>query len=320
MAVDQQTAGEFSKYLEYLPGILREDPFLGRFLLAFELIMSGVASSDYQKLMRCESLVRWNDKAESFPLKHYPVVTDSEKFDVKVNNIAAEKTNIELQNDFPDSGMASLVFKKAPAGVKEGDEITVSYLLSVPVPPSLEQYIDSVHTYFDPNPDENLFIDANRDFLPWLAGWVALSLRDDWDESTKRQFIAGMVPLYRQRGTKAGLKKILGLYLKSLGFSENVEVFEFEQRPYYFQVQLDLGYFSPALYWQQVRIAQDIIDREKPAHTYYGLKIRVPTMRIPIPSLGQELKIFEGVDEKGEPHDGNTALGTLKGATPSRKD
>lgn len=313
MAVEQQTAGEFSKYLEYLPGILREDSFLGRFLLAFELIMSGVASSEYQKLVRCESLIPWVDKAEYFPLKHYPVVTDSEKFDVKVNEIAVEKSDIELRNDFPESRMASLVFKRAPAGVKEGDEITVSYLLSVP--PSLEQYVDHVHTYFDPDTDEGTFKDANRDFLPWLAGWVALSLRDDWDEPTKRKFIAGMVPLYRQRGTKAGLKKILELYLNSLDFDESVEIFEFEQRLYYFQVQLDLEYRSPARYWRQVRIAKDIIDREKPAHTYYGLKIRVPTMRIPDPSKDEKLRIFVGVDENGEPHDGNTALGTLRGTS-----
>jgi phage tail-like protein len=133
----------------------------------------------------------------------------------------------------------------------------------------LEQYVDHIHTYFDPNPDEKPLRDANRDFLPWLAGWVALSLRDDWDEATKREFIAGMVPLYRQRGTRAGLKKILELYLKSLNFPKNVKVFEFEERPYYFQVQLDLGIMSPARYWRQVRIAKDIIDREKPAHTYY---------------------------------------------------
>lgn len=232
MEVDQRTGKKVSKYLEYLPGILRQDPFLGQFLLAFERILSGLQISD----------------------------------------------------DKPD------------------------------LEPGLEQHIDRIHHYFNPNPEKDSLKEANKNFLPWLAGWVGLSLRDDWDEATKREFIAGMVPLYRQRGTRAGLKKILGLYLKSLGFSEIVEVFEFEQRPYYFQVQLDLGVMSPA-YWRQVRIAKDIIDREKPAHTYYGLKIRVPTMRIPDPSSDEKLKIFAGVDEKGEPYDGNTALGTLKGTT-----
>jgi len=30
-----------SSYLQYLPAILQEDPFMGRFLLAFEKILSG---------------------------------------------------------------------------------------------------------------------------------------------------------------------------------------------------------------------------------------------------------------------------------------
>jgi phage tail-like protein len=140
--------------------------------------------------------------------------------------------------------------------------------------PGLETVIDSIHTYFNPDltPDE---------FLPWLANWVALSLREDWQSSTKREFIKKIVPLYRLRGTKEGLEKVLSLYLSSVDLPEKVIIYEEDYFPEdYFQVELTLPKMEVSRYWQQVRIAKAIIDREKPAHTYYGLKIQVPSMQI----------------------------------------
>ncbi|MBD1887668.1 phage tail protein I [Microcoleus vaginatus] len=188
-----------SSYLEYLPASLQADPFLGRFLLAFEQILSGLSSAEQQY---------------SFPKQH-----------------------------------------------------------------GLEQEINRIHTYFNPGTKADSDT-AQSEFLPWLAGWVALSLRDEWTEETKRQFIRQVVPLYRRRGTRAGLEKILELYLKSSNLPEKVEVFEFDAPPHYFQVQLTLPDPDMEKYWRQARIAKAIIDQEKPAHTYYGLKILVPTMRI----------------------------------------
>src|SRR6476469_7082701 len=79
-----------SSYLQYLPSIFSEDPFLGRFLLAFEQVLSGLAGA----------------KGE------------------------------------PHEG--------------------------------LEETIAGIATLFDPN-------ETREEFLPWLAGWVALSLRADWN-------------------------------------------------------------------------------------------------------------------------------------------
>jgi phage tail-like protein len=145
---------------------------------------------------------------------------------------------------------------------------------SISDPPGLEAVIGSIHTYFNPDltPEE---------FLPWLASWVALSLRDDWQAATKREFIKQIVPLYRLRGTQDGLAQVLSLYLKSVKLPENVTIYEEDYFPdYYFQVELRLPKLESSRYWQQVRIARAIIDQEKPAHTYYGLKIQVPSMQI----------------------------------------
>lgn len=169
-----------SGYLDYLPAVFRAEPFTGKFLLAFEAMLTGLG------------------------------------------------------------GQAGL-----------------------------ETVIGGIAGFFDPATTE-------PDFLPWLAGWVALSLRADWDEQTRRDFIGQIVPLYRLRGTRAGLQRVLELYT-----GERVEVFDSLARPpYFFEVQLTLSTADPLLLRLKQQIARAIIDQEKPAHTFYALRIVVPTMRL----------------------------------------
>jgi phage tail-like protein len=190
-----------SDYVQYLPAILQADPFLQRFLLAFEQILTGTPT--------------------------------------------------------PAGQCPGIVEKKSSVG--------------------LEAVLDEIQTYFNPQK-------TPAEFLPWLAGWVALSLRDDWEEATKRTFLQRIVPLYQLRGTRLGLECILSLYLESLGFSDKaikVQIFEAADYPaHFFQVQLTLPKTEQPKYWQQVRIARAIIEQEKPAHTYYALRILTPTMRL----------------------------------------
>ena len=190
-----------SSYQQYLPTILQEDAFLGRFLLAFEKVLSGL------------------DKASS---QEKIITANSENF------------------------------------------------------PGLEEVLARIHLYFNPQ-------ETPEEFLPWLAGWVALSLRDDWDVKVKRAFIPEIVRLYSLRGTKEGLTELLKIYLKNanLGEGDNVQIFDnFTYFPHYFQVQLTLNDRDPVKYWQQSKIAQAIIDQEKPAQTFYSLKILAPTMQL----------------------------------------
>ena len=196
-----------SSYLEYLPAYLQSDPFLGRFLLAFEQGLSGMPS------------------LEPVPFRPHILTSGSE----------------------------------SPVG--------------------LETVISQIHTYIDPQ-------QTPADFLPWLAGWVALSLREDWDDAVKRQFISQIVPLYRLRGTLLGLKKMLTIYLENSGLSypeRTISIFEFPNQPHYFQVQLALPssqVIQPDRYWRECRAAQAIINEEKPAHTFYALRILTLTMQL----------------------------------------
>jgi phage tail-like protein len=142
-------------------------------------------------------------------------------------------------------------------------------------PPGLSELLDGASTYVDPTraPDE---------FLPWLAGWVALTLRDDWTGDEKRRFIERIVPLYRSRGTPVGMIELLRAYTGDLP----VTVYEFDNVPHYFQVEMSLGLSLAdpdfeARKERRQRIAMAIIDQEKPAHTYYAFRFRdTPTMQI----------------------------------------
>lgn len=144
----------------------------------------------------------------------------------------------------------------------------------IPEQPGLEEYIDNIHIYFNPGQFQGEGGTAPADFLPWLASWVAASLQEEWDEDFKRKFISNIVPIYRLRGTKAGVKKLLEIYT-----GEEVKIYEFDQPAHYFQVEMTLSETAENLRRKQ-QIARTILDLQKPAHTFYSFQVLVPTMQI----------------------------------------
>ena len=190
-------------------------------------------------------------------------------------------------------GQFLLAFEKILSGLDETPSKEQIITAKTQNPPGLEEIIDNIHLYFNPK-------ETPEEFLPWLAGWVALSLRNDWKVEVKRAFIRQIVGLYRLRGTKAGLEKILGIYLENSGFEKKVKVFDqFANFPNYFQVQLTLNTPDFDKYWREAKIAKAIIDRDKPAQTFYTLKILVPTMRLTKRSqVAYPFKLFEPIQNK----------------------
>lgn len=164
--------------------------------------------------------------------------------------------------------------------------------------PGLELQLGLLHRIFTPGPELPDGERAPSDFLPWLASWVALGLRDDWDDAVRRRFVAGALQLYRMRGTKAGLIAAIELYT---GEPRSVTIYEFERPPHFFQVEVQQRSSDPVLLARTDRVLRAIIEQDKPAHTIYGLKIMFPTMKIvDHPTLPGE-GIYVGV---------NTTLGT----------
>jgi phage tail-like protein len=224
-----------STYLQCLPAALRQGPFLGRFLLAFETILSGLPGA--------------------------PAPTPP------------------LNPGAPQGTVAQHATGKVPG---------------------LDQYLDAIGTFFDP-------MQAPSAFLPWLAGWVATSLSEGWDDATSRAFLSQVMQFYRTRGTKAGITAMLHFFLDAASTSSPVHVLPTDlvvddfadhrdagQPPHYFQVSFTIPTNDGLTVARLSRLAIAVIDQQKPAHTFYSLVIAIPRMRI-VDRPGEEFPGYPGV-------------------------
>ncbi len=142
----------------------------------------------------------------------------------------------------------------------------------------LEETIAGLAAYFDPQktPDE---------FLPWLASWTAFSLRADLPSDKQRDFIANIFQLYRWRGTKQNLEKLLAIFVPHTDVSLSPpKVIETTDPPHFFLVTILLARTTPAVVFRQAAIARALIELEKPAHTYYKLDVLFPSMQVGVHS------------------------------------
>jgi phage tail-like protein len=229
MAADDRP-GEASRYLAYLPAVYREDTaperpsFLGRFLLAFEEILSGCGD---------------------------------------------------------------------PAPDRQGLEEKVG---GVTDPVSGAQTLAGLHRFVEPGPDLPDGLRAPAEFLDWLSGWVAIALRADIAEASRRELVARAVPLYRLRGTKAGLEQMLGIYTV-LGAAVDEEPASLQVEvhstvgvdtiveggaPHFFRVLIRVPEPGRVRWYRDLATA--IIDREKPAHTFYALDVETPSFQVGVRS------------------------------------
>ncbi len=162
----------------------------------------------------------------------------------------------------------------------------------------IEHKLDRIHTWFDPIGEDPVGGGrAPDEFLPWLAGWVAVSLREEWTSEARRRFIRRAVSLHRKRGTLEGMREMLQLFLGNVP----LQVTDGGEFPaHFFHVSFSVPDRDPVLLARLAHMVRTLIDQQKPAHTFYGLEIKFPTMRL-TRVKGQQLTIGR-----------NTILGTAK--------
>lgn len=220
-------ASEESTYLGYLPAVLQEPPagdrpsVLGRFLLAFEQVMTGRGDVDRPGL---EELL---------------------------------------------DGIDGPVGDPGP--------------------------LRGIERHFDPGPTAPDEQRAPAEFLDWLAGWVALSLRADLTDDQRRQLIARAGQLYRLRGTKQGLVGLLTIYLPGVGVGIEEMVPSLQVgvtskvgvdtvlgggAPHVFRLILNVPHPRPEFMRPRIELAKTIVDSEKPAHTVYSIEIVSEVLQI----------------------------------------
>jgi phage tail-like protein len=160
-----------------------------------------------------------------------------------------------------------------------------------------EAVLDEVPDFFDP-------LQARADFLPWLASWTALVLRADWSLEQKRDVLFQIIPLYRKRGTKAGLEEYLKIYVGDgasivdvheplqVGVSSHVGVDTVVGGVPTNLFRVNVAFTNPAELASKAASVRAVLDIEKPAHTHYTLTISGPTFQIGVHStVGQDTLI-----------------------------
>jgi phage tail-like protein len=170
--------------------------------------------------------------------------------------------------------------------------------------PGLEETIAHIYRYFEPGAELPEGERAPEEFLHWLAGWVAITLREDWDQRRQRDLIAKAVPLYRLRGTKRGVEEFLSIYTRlGVRIDELMPAFQLGVHstvgvdttldggaPFFFHVRIflpepppqttDAGGIEPAVIRAQRSVAHAIVDLQKPAHTFYTLSVETPILQV----------------------------------------
>ncbi|MEP7190952.1 MAG: phage tail protein I [Roseiflexaceae bacterium] len=120
-----------------------------------------------------------------------------------------------------------------------------------------EQREDHIAMYFDPST-------CPAPILPWLAHWLNLELNPHWPEARQRVLLSEAVDLYRWRGTRYGLTRMIEL---CTGMTP--EIVETPERPFVMQVHVNV----PADHAVDRALLEHLIMAHKPAHIGYTLEI-----------------------------------------------
>ena len=163
-----------------------------------------------------------------------------------------------------------------PAIYSQGDFMGRFLMIFESVLGPIEGVIDNISHYFDAGT-------APEELLPWLASWVNLTLDETWPLERRRELVRSAVDLFRDRGTRRGLREYLRVYsgvepkitedyggISLAGQARlGLNTVLGEGKPHTFKVTLELD--DP----DSVNVEQlkAIIEAEKPAHSGYTLEI-----------------------------------------------
>ncbi|OMF16251.1 phage tail protein [Paenibacillus sp. FSL H7-0331] len=147
----------------------------------------------------------------------------------------------------------------------------------------MEEKIDHISKYFDPNA-------VHGQYLTWLGTWLAVHEDESWGEEKLRQLIKQAPELYKLRGTRQGLLRMLHIYTGAEPYI--IEYFQMKQmqekselrellsrlygdNPYCFCVMLPQECVQTD---KQRLIIESIINDQKPAFTEGKLTLLQPWM------------------------------------------
>ena len=158
----------------------------------------------------------------------------------------------------PIRAPGSAYLRDLPAIFQDNDFLGRMLLIFENIWEPIELRQDHIDLYFDPRT-------CPASMLPWLAGWVDLPLSPHWPESRVRQLVAEALDLYRWRGTKYGLARMIEI---RTGLTARIE--EVADQPWVFRVTIQ----TPSEGGVDRALVQEVLDAHKPAHAGYILEVR----------------------------------------------
>ncbi|MCB9761850.1 MAG: phage tail protein I [Alphaproteobacteria bacterium] len=170
----------------------------------------------------------------------------------------------------------------------------------------IEEQIEHLAWLFAPRPGATAGVRRTPpEFLPWLARWVGLSLQDDWDDETRRRFLRAALPAWKLRGTRRGIREAVERYLNQ---PNTVTVYEFEDEPHFFQVEVLVNGWDTSELSRRGRAIRTLVEGLRPAHTWFSIKYLFTTMQIVDNPTADSPGVLLGV---------NTLLGTRSAGASS---
>lgn len=151
----------------------------------------------------------------------------------------------------------SMYIESLPVIYADNDFLGRFLLLFQNVWEPLEQRQDHIDMYFDPRT-------SPANFLPWLASWLDLSFNQHWPETRRRRLLAEAIDLYRWRGTRYGLVRMIEV---CTGITP--EVTDNPAQPYIFDVKITLPKDGDI----DKNLIEELIQAHKPAHAGYRLEV-----------------------------------------------
>jgi phage tail-like protein len=159
----------------------------------------------------------------------------------------------------PPPGPLSGYLRDLPIIFQDGDFLGRFLLIFESLWEPLEWRQDHLAMYFDP-------ATAPATFLPWLARWLEPDFETHWPEERLRAIVAETMDLYRWRGTRYGLTRMIEL---CTGLTPRIA--DDPAAPFCFRVRLEV----PPATGVDRRLVESVIEAQKPAHAGYFLEIAV---------------------------------------------
>ena len=235
-----------SRYLKFLPDVFREDGsgvspgFTGRFLLAFERILSGVEAENEVPGAELEVPLSFEEIQQKIEKYFDPDTTPPQMLRWLAGWVAL--TLDETKDWMGDDYGATDVYQEQLAPLSE-----------VSTGAKNRRFIKGVASIY-----------RKRGTIQGLKDMIELYT----DTGAAIENVENVKIREFSNPYQVGIASTVG---------EDMMV---DERPYYFQVSILLTSYNRDIFEQNIRAIRKIIDQEKPAHTYYDLVADTPTMQI----------------------------------------